>query len=72
MVATLAEANFLAEKYAIAFALYEQACTFDVTGGRWARTIEQLRLHLESLSDPKVTARFAPILSGKTFQAPLN
>lgn len=67
VVATLAEANFLAENYAIAFSLYEQTHALDTTGGRWERTVEQLRLHLEKLATPKENIRFFPIF-GKNNQ----
>lgn len=65
VVATLAEANLLAEKYPKAFSLYEQACALDITGGRWARTATQLRLHLEKLGDMKLSERFSAMLAGK-------
>lgn len=62
VIATLAEANFLAEKYPKTFSLYEQVKALDTTGGRWARTTEQLRLHLEKLGDSKVSERFSALL----------
>ncbi len=62
-LATIAEANFLAEKYAKAVTLYEQLAKLDSSGGRWIRTAQQLKVHLEKLKDDNVRETFAAILN---------
>lgn len=61
-IATLAEAHFLGEQYPKAASLYRQIRLTDTTGGRWARTAEQLRLHIEKLGDPKIQEMFEEIV----------
>jgi hypothetical protein len=53
IVATLAEAQLIGRNFKLAKKLYERAKALDHTGGRWTRTQEQLRVHLEFLSDAR-------------------
>ena len=65
ITATLAEANFLSEKYSEAFVLYEKLHTFDKGKGRWARVSKQLQLHLQRSETLKVKEIFYS-LTGKS------
>jgi hypothetical protein len=53
LVATLAEAQLIWGKVKPAQRLYEHARNIDNMGGRWARTLEQLNIHLRFLPNAR-------------------
>jgi len=62
VIATLAEANFLCEKYSESLALYTKLHSFDYGKGRWTRVCEQLKLHLDRTKKLEVHHSFYSLI----------